>query len=865
MLKNSQAVQTHSLDTGWELLPDFVFRTTGFPFEWLEELRCTQTLAQAKRLLALEQEQDRLRDRFVHELFPRLIAYEQEREEVGSAVFPTLYKLRKRVMKNRTLSLGDVAFWKSRRYENTDWEHFVDEWNELESRRAEAIAAGEELFQAELARVRRVMMAKVNDPRFQEAVFLSSPSSFQRVIKYSKDWEAKPEPDWNSTARGAERMIFAYLQRFCAKNDTTSFFGPVNYGTCNAAEPRAIRRAFREGNVLGKRRVFIAHWYVKLLAQKLAGRNEILPHLKPRPNPLVRPLDSHTFHFHGLNRTFRLPDAHARVFLALDGEKTVSRVAAELSMDESALIALLHELKNKRLIDLSIPLSPVRVDALAELRDQLAALPPKARQAGEELIDRLEGFRVLLEHTPYPERVQVWEDVERQLADLVEEDTRRKGGALYADRTALYEDCAGTLSALTIGGPLYRALTGSFLTTLKLLTAAAVLKWMDYQQAGRTLYRKLAADGKVVRYIDMIPLFEQGEPEMRYTRQFQSRIQTLLRQRQEEHSGGELHISEEEVRDLLEPFQEEIERALAHLQMTLPSPDIMVAAPSADAVERGEFRLVLGELHDDCSTIFNGFMAYFADDPEALWARFEQRIQRMPQWERMATIITERRNKHVTPELPGHTILLSAVSTKEPAYVIPIHQVAVREIDGRLTLWANGKPLTLYPGDLHSAAHGCFSLPCVVPIAITVSSEQEEADVKRSPRIVVDGVVMQRERWEIPAEHMRADSLELKGFPLFVHMARKQMQFDLPDRFFVKWKAGEKPMYVDLSIPWSLEWMVRVAAQTDRVSISEMYPGPEHLWWHDDIGVHTFELRTGYVYDYSAGLRQKQEARMDRR
>lgn len=858
----NQRVRPSSLDVGWELFPDFVFRTTGFPYEWLQELQCPDTLTQAQAFLALEQEQKRLRDQFAESLFPSLLEFEQKREPVGSKVFSKLFKLKKRLLKNQALSPEEITFWESRQYENTEWEHFAVKWNRLHSELEKAFTLGEDIFALELARVRRVMKAKVEEPRFQEAVFLSSPSSFQQLHKYLKDWQGEQPPAWNSPARGVERMIFAYLQRFCSKNDTTSFFGPVNYGRFDADQPCSIRRSFHDGNDLGRRRVFIAHWFVQLVAQKLAGKKKVLLCLKPRANPLVRPLGDGKFHFHGLDRSFRLPDAQSRLLLAIDGEKTVSQIAKELQMEEEGIIDLLKEMQKKRLIQVSFPLSPVRVDALAELADHLGELPPEVRQAGEELIQRLEGYRSLLEQTPYPQRVEVWAEVEKELAALVEKETYRKGGALYADRAALYEDCAGTLSELKIGGSLYRSLTGPFLTTLKLLTAGAVLKWLDYQEAGKKLYNQLAKKGSTVRYIDMIPHFDPGDSEMMYTRQFHSRLADLLRRLRRERPGHELQISDEEVSELLKPFEEQIEQALAHLQMTLPSPDIMIASASAEAVEQGKYRLILGELHDDCSAIFDGFMAYFAENPRELRARLDRRIQKMPQWGHMATIITERRNKHVTPELPGHTILLSAVSGKEAAFSIPIHQVEVCEIDGRLTLWANDTPLIIYPGDLGSAAHGCFSLPSVVPIQFPI--EEPVAEGKRSPRVVIDGVVVQREQWRIPAEGMQADSPALKGFPLFVHMARKQMQFDLPNQFFVKWKPGEKPIGADLSNPWSLEWLVRVADRTEQMVVSEMYPGPEDLWWHDDIGLHTFELRTGYFYDHTAGKRMKQEVRWER-
>jgi hypothetical protein len=844
-----QSERETSLANGWELFPDFVMRTTGFPYEWLEELRCLRSFAQAERVLEVERVSEQFRDQVMSGVFDSIIEYEQTREPNGSKVFSTLYKVRKYLTKQKVIPAELLTFWQSRKYSHEEWALIPERWNDIMGELEAAWLLGEQVFDTEIMQARNVMKDRAQDPRFLEAVFLSSPSSHDGLSRYLKQWQNDQMPKWNSDARSKERMIFAYLQRFCSKNDTASFFGPVNYGRFDGTTASAVQRAFREEYRLGRRRVFVAHWVVKELAKKIAMEAEVLPHLKPRANPLVRSLGGNKFFFHGINRSFSMQEQQARLFQAIDGAKTVREVADELELGSSEAVTILQDLAKKRLVDLDLVLSPFQVDALVELRDRLLQLPTEVRATWLDLIDRIEESRVELENTPYPKRVHAWENVETWLAKLFGREMRRKDGGLYADRTALYEDCAGTIAELTIGGSLYQALTGSMQTVIDLLMAVAVCKWLDHQEVGKQIYVKMSQTQSVVRYIDMIPRMDQTQSELSNTRELLSRLEERLRSRLTEQEGP-LSLSQDDVRELLQPYEEQIQEVLTYLKMSLPSPDIMVAADSAEAVERGEFQLILGELHDDCSTIFDGFMAYFHEDPQTLRARLDARIRATSHADRMASVVTERRNKHVTPELPGLSILLSSTSGKEQEQVVPIHELEVREVEGRLCLWAKGQPIITYPGDLHSVAHGCFSLPCVVPIDF--QADQTSRDVHHMKRIVVDGVVVQRERWRVAAKTLEIDTRVGKGFGLYVHFKRKQSELGLPDQFYVKWGKGEKPILVDLRIPWSLEWLQRVTEQSDSLLISEMYPGPNDLWWRDDIGTHTFELRTGYFYDDTA-------------
>lgn len=75
---------------------------------------------------------------------------------------------------------------------------------------------------------RVVLRELFGDPRITEALWLSNPTMADvSWPSYTRHWR----PDGRGwKIRRLERRLYSYLQRFCAKNDTTSFFGPLDYG-----------------------------------------------------------------------------------------------------------------------------------------------------------------------------------------------------------------------------------------------------------------------------------------------------------------------------------------------------------------------------------------------------------------------------------------------------------------------------------------------------------------------------------------------------------------------------------------------------------------------------------------------------------
>jgi hypothetical protein len=77
------------------------------------------------------------------------------------------------------------------------------------------------------------LRAVASDRRFREAVTWQNPAAFANaVVKVAEASPAKP-----SKARQREEIVASYWQRYCAKNDTIGFFGPLAWGLIETEGP----------------------------------------------------------------------------------------------------------------------------------------------------------------------------------------------------------------------------------------------------------------------------------------------------------------------------------------------------------------------------------------------------------------------------------------------------------------------------------------------------------------------------------------------------------------------------------------------------------------------------------------------------
>lgn len=100
------------------------------------------------------------------------------------------------------------------------------------------------------------------DPMFREAVTWQNPAAVDNaVLKVAEGTPAKP-----SRARQREELVASYWQRYCAKNDTIGFFGPLAWGRiADGGAPLASR----SGALVRQRDVHLEAWGVQALADTI--------------------------------------------------------------------------------------------------------------------------------------------------------------------------------------------------------------------------------------------------------------------------------------------------------------------------------------------------------------------------------------------------------------------------------------------------------------------------------------------------------------------------------------------------------------------------------------------------------------------
>ena len=117
------------------------------------------------------------------------------------------------------------------------------------------------------------------NPAFQEAVTWQSREALaSAVVKLAGGERASP-----GRLRRREEIVASYWQRYCAKNDTIGFFGPLAWGSFDESGPAASVRA---GELVRERIVHLEVWAVEAVA-RAAGLDAVLP-ISPFPERDLR-------------------------------------------------------------------------------------------------------------------------------------------------------------------------------------------------------------------------------------------------------------------------------------------------------------------------------------------------------------------------------------------------------------------------------------------------------------------------------------------------------------------------------------------------------------------------------------------------
>ena len=161
-----------------------------------------------------------------------------------------------RRIRGRTANIGLAPWWIARRSAG-DWVL----WRDFAVRSAGFPASGLDGVRP-APRSPRACARWRADRRFREAVTWQNPAALANAVdKVAAGAPAKP-----SRARQREEIVASYWQRYCAKNDTIGFFGPLAWGRIADDGPPL---AARSGALVRERAVHLEAWAVQALAAQI--------------------------------------------------------------------------------------------------------------------------------------------------------------------------------------------------------------------------------------------------------------------------------------------------------------------------------------------------------------------------------------------------------------------------------------------------------------------------------------------------------------------------------------------------------------------------------------------------------------------
>src|SRR5580658_3126869 len=476
--------------------------------------------------------------------------------------------------------------------------------------------AYDKVYAEAAGRLSRAIASTHGDPVFQEAITWQNPGLAQRLQ------DAGVGTSRRSKDRGRELVIASYLQRYCLKNDTIGFFGPVGWAT--AGHGRAGLVVTPGDQLIARTTTYFEVWAIDKVAAAITRQGRVQGWLRPR-RPRSVFLDGNILH-RPHRKPVTLTDAELQILRACDGRRTIIEVVDSAGVPEArALLTRLAELEALRL-DLEGPMHawPERL-----LREKLELIAdPDARAAALEPVDQMIRARDAVAGTAGDPA-----GLRRALAGLAEAfelvtgaASTRRAGENYAGRTLVYQDAVRDVR-VELGEGVTRALAAP----LGLVLDSA--RWLvnDITESYRVFFAELLdreiakADGAPVplqRLLTMASPYLHtngtrgvGELATASVAELQRRWQQVLGPQQ---SPSRHQVSADAISArTAECFPG---RPVTWSGARQHSPDIMIAAASPDEVERGNFLLVLGEIHLATNTLEGRLWVQQHPDPARLIA-----------------------------------------------------------------------------------------------------------------------------------------------------------------------------------------------------------------------------------------------------
>ena len=807
-------------------------RGAGFPVHLVEQLAAPDCAAAVDDILRLESEAEERGKEAVAAL---------ERELAGV----TDRKERKQFVKMiKQLRRGELP-----KYDAGNAFQAVQAFAAVQQSAAEARARYKETFRTSTRKIAGRIRELCVDPLFRQAVVLQNRNALNHIIEsFSHENDG---PRSGSKTKQHEELIANYLQRYCLKNDTVGFFGPVGWARLDAGVEGLTCKPGPD--LVSTSSIYFENWGIEALAERLAQDTRLLPWIAPRLLPFFR-VEENKLYLPAGNPT-PIPPIYATILNKCNGEKTARQIALEVLQttgsglsSETQVYAILKQMCAGKVLSWKFEL-PYTRHPERWLRTLLERIEPAdLRAPAIKALDELEQMRDNV-NCAVGDPLELEEALGRldtAFTEVTSHQPTRAAGVMYASRTLTYQDCIRDVD-VRIGADVLEAMS----EPLSLILTAC--RWFSYQVAVvyqslfDKLYRELTNNGKnkSCTFLEFgtraYPILYDTSNDLldKVTADFRERWAEVVK------ASGQ----ERRVQFRAEELKEKVERLFSAPGpgwelARYHSPDIMIAASDAEAISQGDCFFVLGELHLATNTCRGSFMVGQHPFPHELHEAIERDLPNdmllaVPprNWPRLT-------NRTALALLPAKVHYLEAwpdnIADAPRSRVIPVSDLIVEDSTDGLILRTRDRRLSF---ELIEAFGDLLS-------AMAVDTMKFVHCGQHTSRITIDRLVVSRECWSIDSSELDFVAEEDED-ERYLKVRRWASEHGFPRRVFVKITSETKPFYVDFHSPVYVGILVRMlrrarthATMNKQVLISEMLPTPDQVWLRDSFqNSYTSELR----------------------
>jgi hypothetical protein len=824
----------------WGIWRWFVLRGAGFRAEQIERLGQSRCSAEADALISAEEHVQSLLQSAIRLLNDTMDELRRKGEDRYGATFKNVLNARRRVAEGKIPREEDFSPEIQRIFRE-----IAEAKEGCERRNAEWVQS----FTNSLTGQTETLRDFARDPMFQEAVIWQNRQAFETAVQSVV--RENVATSRNQRQRNHEELVANYAQRYCVKNDTIGFFGPVAWGRI---EPGSSVIQLSYGpSLTNRRQTYFENWAIEKIASSLSLLNGMDWWIPPRlvPDAVI---DNGMLQRPGFSPV-ALSELEQAILSRCDGKTLPEEILHAIQNDPQFAECSQPEVKEmlKAKADKGVLvwrfLVPVEVNPEISLRQQLLRVGHvELRTTALNALGRLEAARREVEGAAGDpiQLNQAIRNVELVFEEITNVPGSRNPGTTYGGRTVVYEDCQRNVS-FQITPELLSPIVPALSLLLKSLRWLMQSTALDFERLFGQTYRELAEQSSgAVRLQDW---WNYTEPKLLNASSL-SEIEKLFRRKWDDilsigQQDSTVHFKSHDLKERVEQLFPEF--GPGYYPVRYFCPDLMLAAEDAEAVRRGDLLYVLGEVHAGKNTLCHAALVEQHPNP--------QDLVEATQWDlgfSCFKILNSQADQSTTVRTsegvlrPKDYFLATTPDAVAPRGCDshPISGLVLNERDAAIEVvsLADGRRFHI----LEAFSDLLF--------AFVMNKASWIPPLRHAPRVLIDKLVIHRETWRFRKDEL--DFATKKDEPSRFLGARRWMKsHGVPQKVFIKSALEVKPFYVDMESPVLVEILCRAIrrmnspkAEGEELIFSEMLPGPRHLWLQDAKGAsYTSELRFAVV------------------